>query len=95
MEAALLGATLTETVVEASESSLPRPVETRRGDMLYRAFGKTGETVSVMGVGGSHIGQTSSDDLAVRLVRTAISIFREATQWQVPVHRALKSLKAF
>ena len=40
--------------------------------MLYRSFGKTGETVSVIGVGGSHIGQTSSDDLATRIIRTAI-----------------------
>jgi predicted aldo/keto reductase-like oxidoreductase len=51
---------------------LPRPAETRKGDMLYRSFGKTGEMVSVIGVGGSHIGQTSSDDLAMRIVRTAI-----------------------
>jgi predicted aldo/keto reductase-like oxidoreductase len=40
--------------------------------MLYHSFGKTGETVSVLGVGGSHIGQTSSDELAARIVRTAI-----------------------
>ena len=40
--------------------------------MLYRAFGKTGRSVSVIGVGGSHIGQASSDDLAIRIVRTAI-----------------------
>jgi predicted aldo/keto reductase-like oxidoreductase len=40
--------------------------------MLYRAFGKTGETVSVIGVGGSHIGLTSSDDLATRIIRTAV-----------------------
>ncbi len=40
--------------------------------MLYRAFGKTGETVSVLGVGGSNIGQTSSDDVATRIIRTAV-----------------------
>ncbi len=40
--------------------------------MLYRSFGRTGETVSAIGVGGSHIGQTSSDELAIRIVRTAI-----------------------
>ncbi len=54
------------------QQQLPRPSETRKGDMLYRSFGKTGETVSVIGVGGSHIGQTSPDDLAIRIVRTAI-----------------------
>jgi predicted aldo/keto reductase-like oxidoreductase len=51
---------------------IPRPAETRRGDMLYRTFGRTGETVSVVGVGGSHIGLTSSDDLATRIIRTAV-----------------------
>jgi len=40
--------------------------------MLYRSLGKTGEMVSVLGVGGSHIGETASDDLATRIVRTAI-----------------------
>ena len=57
---------------QAQNAVLPRPAETRKGDMLYRAFGKTGETVSVIGVGGSHIGQTSSDDVAIRIIRTAV-----------------------
>lgn len=69
---ALLGAALAGAASGADESGVPRPAETRRGDMLYRSFGKTGETVSVLGVGGSHIGQTSSDELAVRIVRTAV-----------------------
>ncbi|HXJ40104.1 MAG TPA: aldo/keto reductase [Bryobacteraceae bacterium] len=48
------------------------PAETRRGDMLYRSFGETGETVSVLGVGGSHIGETQSEGLAIRIIRTAV-----------------------
>jgi len=40
--------------------------------MLYRSFGRTGVTVSAIGVGGSHIGQTASEDLAVRIIRTAV-----------------------
>jgi aryl-alcohol dehydrogenase-like predicted oxidoreductase len=40
--------------------------------MLYRSFGKTGESVSVLGVGGSHIGEAASDDLATRIIRTAV-----------------------
>ncbi|HEX3876992.1 MAG TPA: aldo/keto reductase [Bryobacteraceae bacterium] len=70
--AAFTAAALTESTVDAAQENLPRPVETRRGDMLYRAFGKTGETVSVIGVGGSHIGQASSEELATRIIRTAI-----------------------
>ena len=56
---------------EAAED-LPMPTEVRKGDMLYRSFGKTGESVSVIGVGGSHIGQTSPEELATRIIRTAI-----------------------
>lgn len=48
------------------------PEETRKGDMIYRALGKTGEKVSLLGLGGSHIGQAETDDLAIRIVRTAI-----------------------
>ena len=48
------------------------PMETKRGDMLYRSFGKTGETVSVLGIGGSHIGQAESDAPATKIIRTAV-----------------------
>lgn len=44
-----------------------------RGDMLYRKLGRTGETVSAIGLGGSYIGQaTLTDADAIRLVRQAI-----------------------
>src|SRR5579862_9400004 len=72
MGAALAGAALGEFAAGAPQEDLPRPSETRRGDMLFRTFGTTGETVSVIGVGGSHIGLTSSDDLATRIIRTAV-----------------------
>jgi predicted aldo/keto reductase-like oxidoreductase len=72
----LLGAALAGTAralaAPLAEAELPRPNETRKGDMLYRTFGQTGETVSVIGLGGSHIGQTASDELAIRLTRSAI-----------------------
>jgi predicted aldo/keto reductase-like oxidoreductase len=71
-EASIAGAVLAGTVLGSETGELPRPTESRKGDMLYRSFGKTGETVSVIGVGGSHIGQTSSDELASRIIRTAV-----------------------
>jgi len=34
----------------------PGPAEARKGDMLYRQFGRTGESISAFGLGGHHIG---------------------------------------
>jgi aryl-alcohol dehydrogenase-like predicted oxidoreductase len=40
--------------------------------MQYRVLGRTGEKVSIVGVGGAHIGMRVDEDDAVRIVRTAI-----------------------
>jgi aryl-alcohol dehydrogenase-like predicted oxidoreductase len=47
-------------------------VETRRGDMIYRTLGRTGEEVSAIGLGGHHMGEIEDERAAIRLVRTAI-----------------------
>lgn len=45
----------------------------RRNDMPYRTLGKTGEKVSLLCVGGYHIGvDTLSDEESVTLMRTAL-----------------------
>ncbi len=45
----------------------------RRGEMLYRRFGRTDEMISAIGLGGFHLGKTAvSDAEAVRLVHQAI-----------------------
>lgn len=51
---------------------LPLPAETRRGDMRFRKLGRTGVEVSMVGVGGFHIGKVSTSDESVRIIRTAI-----------------------
>jgi len=46
---------------------------TRKGDMLHRTLGRTGEQVSAIGLGGFHIAQHShTEDESIRLVRAAI-----------------------
>jgi uncharacterized protein len=46
---------------------------TRSGDMLYRTLGRTGERVSVIGMGGFHLAQHGlTEDESIRLVRAAI-----------------------
>jgi aryl-alcohol dehydrogenase-like predicted oxidoreductase len=46
--------------------------QTRSGDMIYRTLGKTGERVSAIGLGGSHIGRPRDEQDGIRIVRTAI-----------------------
>ncbi len=47
--------------------------QTAKGEMPYRTLGRTGEKVSVIGLGGHDIGkQKLSDDESIRLIRTAI-----------------------
>src|SRR5438552_2358556 len=50
----------------------PTPTATRKGDMLYRTLASTGEQVSVIGLGGYHIGHPSDEQEAIRLIRAAI-----------------------
>jgi len=50
-----------------------RDAGVRRGEMLYRPLGKTGVEVSVIGLGGAHLGEASlSDDEATRLIHQAL-----------------------
>jgi predicted aldo/keto reductase-like oxidoreductase len=45
----------------------------RKGDMLYRTLGSTGEQVSAIGMGGYHLGQRGlTEDESIRLIRAAI-----------------------
>ncbi len=44
----------------------------RRGDMIYRTLGRTGERVSAIGLGGYHIGVARTEQDSTRLVRSAI-----------------------
>ena len=56
-------------------SAIPRLTEPGelRGEMLYRKFGKTGEPVSAIGLGGSHIGKpTITQQQATKLIHESI-----------------------
>jgi aryl-alcohol dehydrogenase-like predicted oxidoreductase len=48
-------------------------IETRNGDMLYRTLGRTKERISVIGLGGYHIGKPQlSDTDSLKIIRSAI-----------------------
>ena len=42
------------------------------GEMIYRNFGRTGEKVSAIGLGGHHIGRPKDPEQGVLLIRTAV-----------------------
>ncbi len=46
--------------------------QTRSGEMIYRTLGRTGEKVSVIGLGGHHIGRPADEQEGIRLIRTAL-----------------------
>jgi predicted aldo/keto reductase-like oxidoreductase len=46
--------------------------QTESGGMIYREFGKTGEKVSAIGLGGHHIGRPKEPNEGVRIIRSAI-----------------------
>src|SRR5271168_1833877 len=52
-----------------SNNPISRPMSP---DMQYRDLGRTGEKVSVIGLGGYHLGKQADPAESVRLVRTAI-----------------------
>ena len=63
------------TFIEGLAVSLSAGVlsgQTRSGDMIFRQLGKTGERVSVIGLGGSHIGRPKEEQEGIRIIRTAI-----------------------
>ncbi len=46
--------------------------ETIRGDMRYRRLGSTGELVSVIGLGGHHIGRQKDEKDSIEIIRAAV-----------------------
>lgn len=56
----------------ASSASAERPKEALRDGMRYRVLGRTGQEVSLIGVGGFHIGSVKDEQESIKIIRTAI-----------------------
>lgn len=66
-------ATMPGSSVDASRLLKAKNKGELRGEMLYRKLGKTGETVSAFGLGGSHIAKANvSEELGIRIIHEAI-----------------------
>lgn len=57
---------------QVSAQNQPTPTQTKSGEMIYRTLGRTGEKVSVIGLGGHHIGRPKDEQEGIRLIRAAI-----------------------
>src|SRR5580692_9414741 len=69
-----VGMTLAAGVVAGAAGSLTDlawAVDSKTG-MQYRTLGKTGEKVSMMGLGGFHIGSQKDEQESIKIIRTAI-----------------------
>ena len=56
----------------ALAQSKPAQAQIKKGEMLYRTLGRTGEQVSVIGLGGHHIGRPKEEQDGIRLIHSAI-----------------------
>jgi predicted aldo/keto reductase-like oxidoreductase len=74
----------------ASAALPPQTTNSTAEQIPRRAFGKTGEQVSIIGLGGYHLGTVQSSDLAVRLIQEAVdagvTFFDNA--WEYNDHRS-------
>ena len=68
----LRGATVDEKTALPWPGFGPGPADIRKGDMLYRTLGRTGESISAFGLGGHHIGLVKEEKDSVTLIRSAI-----------------------
>src|SRR6202043_279165 len=58
--------------VVAGAARLGVAQETRANGIPHRTLGRTGEKVSLVGVGGAHLGWMHDEQEAIRIVRTAL-----------------------
>jgi aryl-alcohol dehydrogenase-like predicted oxidoreductase len=70
--AATAAVPLGASATPADSDKRERPKETVRGDMRYRALGRTKEEVSVIGLGGHHIGRQKEEKDSIEIIRAAI-----------------------
>src|SRR5271168_5572213 len=57
--------------VAAGAEKIAWAVDSKTG-MTYRTLGRTGEKVSMMGLGGYHIGNQKDEQESIKIIRTAI-----------------------
>ena len=72
LTAAALGGVAGEETMDRTPFMAEPPETTTRGNMPYRKLGRTGESVSLIGLGGFHIGMPEDEQASIRIIRTAV-----------------------
>jgi uncharacterized protein len=90
---AIAGGVLADSVSRGQIASAAPPSQITNGgtaEIPRRPLGKTGEHVSIIGLGGYHLGLVQSQDLAVRLVQESIAagITFLDNAWEYNDHRS-------
>ena len=71
--ATVLGIAVTGKIPSVSSAAQPETsLQVVKNGMIYRQMGKTGEKVSVIGLGGHHIGRPKDEQEGIRIIRSAI-----------------------
>ena len=70
MAAGIAGVTGSSLAPAAVEKVLAATTSSQ--GMIYRKLGRSGEKVSLLGLGGYHIGIQSTEQESIRIIRTAI-----------------------
>src|SRR5438477_3296237 len=63
---------LATTAALVGSSALNRIEAAETGQTQYRTLGRTGERVSIIGVGGYHIGMQPDESESIRIIRTGL-----------------------
>jgi predicted aldo/keto reductase-like oxidoreductase len=71
LEKVTLGVAGAGAAVSGNALAAP-PMPAAHGEMPYRTLGRSGEKVSLLGLGGYHIGGQADEQESIRIVRTAI-----------------------
>jgi predicted aldo/keto reductase-like oxidoreductase len=71
LETVTLGVAGVGAAVSAT-TLIPSTTAAANGEMPYRTLGRSGEKVSLLGLGGAHVGMAGSERESIRIVRTAI-----------------------
>jgi aryl-alcohol dehydrogenase-like predicted oxidoreductase len=69
---AVYSSTLLSKALAADSTNGQRTSDIKRGEMSYRQLGRTGEEVSIIGLGGHHIGRQKEEQDSIRIIRAAI-----------------------